>query len=81
MQNRDGQQHGWQDFRKIRLLEKKLRDSREKEGRLSNVIEFKQPKKPKEPRKLSPALRKALIWAGVVVALVAIWGWFYVTGG
>lgn len=48
---------------------------------MSNVVQFKQPPKPKAERKPNPALRKALIWAGVVAALVAIWGFFQLTGG
>lgn len=52
-----------------------------KEEALSNVIEFKRPPEPKEPKKPNPVLRKGLIWLGVAVALVAIWAWFHFTGG
>lgn len=48
---------------------------------MSNVVEFKRPPKPKEPKKPNPALRKGLIWLGVVVALIAVWTFFHLTGG
>lgn len=48
---------------------------------MSNVVDFKRPPKPKEPKKLSPALRKALTIAGIIAALVLVWTYFYVTGG
>ena len=43
---------------------------------MSNVVDFKRPPKPKEPKKLSPALRKVL----TVAALGLIWTYFYLTG-
>lgn len=48
---------------------------------MSNVIEFKRPPQPKEPKKPNPALRKALVWLGVAVGLAAIWAWFHFSGG
>lgn len=47
---------------------------------MSNVVKFKRPAKPKEPRKLTPALRRTLTAAAVIAALAVIWTWFYLTG-
>ncbi|MCX8999581.1 hypothetical protein NOF55_20965 [Rhizobiaceae bacterium BDR2-2] len=47
---------------------------------MSNIVDFKRPPKPKEPKKQNPALRKAMTWAGVAAALVAAWAFFHLTG-
>lgn len=47
---------------------------------MSNVVDFKRPPKPKEPKKLSPALRKALTVVAIVAALALTWTYFYLTG-
>lgn len=54
-----------------------------REVRMSNVIKFERPPEPKQPKQkkaISPALRKVLVWIGVVAALVAAWGYFTVFG-
>ncbi|WP_416799236.1 hypothetical protein [Ciceribacter azotifigens] len=43
---------------------------------MSNVIEFKRPPKPKEKRKAQPALRKAVVFAGVILAFVVVWAYY-----
>jgi hypothetical protein len=51
---------------------------------MSNVIKFERPPEPKAPkpkRTLSPAMRKALIFAGIAVAFVTSWGYFTLFGG
>ena len=48
---------------------------------MSNVVEFKQPPKPKPPRKPRPHLRRLLIAVGVLAALAAAWGYFTIVGG
>lgn len=45
-----------------------------------NVIKFQRPKQPKPPRQTPPWLRRLLIWLAVVVAIAAVYGYFYVTG-
>lgn len=47
---------------------------------MSNVIEFKKPPKPPEPKKPRPGQRKLLIILGVIVAFLAAWVYFYLTG-
>ncbi len=51
---------------------------------MSNVIKFERPPEPKAPKPkktLSPTLRKAMIWGGIVLAFVAAWGYFTLFGG
>ncbi|NML76856.1 hypothetical protein HHL25_22195 [Rhizobium sp. S-51] len=48
---------------------------------MSNVVEFKKPPKPKEPKKPNPALRKVLIGLGVVAAFALAWAYFQFVGG
>ncbi len=43
---------------------------------MSNVIEFKRPPKPKERKKVQPAVRKALLFAGVCLAFVLVWAYY-----
>ena len=47
---------------------------------MSNVVDFKRPPKPKEPKKLSPSLRKVLTVVAIVAALALTWTYFYLTG-
>lgn len=49
--------------------------------RVSNVVEFRKPHKPKEPKKVPPGLRKVLIVAGVIAVFVLVWAWFNFFGG
>lgn len=49
--------------------------------RVSNVVEFRKPQKPKEPKKVPPGLRKVLIVAGIIAAFVLVWAWFNFFGG
>lgn len=49
--------------------------------RVSNVVEFRKPQKPKEPKKVPPGLRKVLIVAGVIAVFVLVWAWFNFFGG
>jgi hypothetical protein len=54
-----------------------------KEILMSNVIKFERPPEPKAPKPkktLSPGRRKALIFAGIVVAFVVTWGYFTLFG-
>jgi hypothetical protein len=45
-----------------------------------NVIKFQRPKQPKPPRQTPPWLRRLLTVLGIIVVLVAAWGYFYLTG-
>lgn len=46
-----------------------------------NVVQFRKPKPPKEPRKpLGPNARKALTIAAIVLFFVAAYGYFAVVG-
>lgn len=50
---------------------------------MSNVIKFERPPEPKAPKTrkaLSPALHRILAWGGIVLAFVAVWGFFTLTG-
>lgn len=47
-----------------------------KEPFVSNVIEFKRPPKPKEPKKVPPLLKKMMVIAAIVAALVLAWAYF-----
>lgn len=47
---------------------------------MSNVVEFKKPAKPPEPRKPDPRLRMLLILLGVIVAFAAAWAYFQFVG-
>ncbi len=49
--------------------------------RVSNVVEFRKPQKPKEPKKVPPGLKKALIAAGVIAVFVLVWAYFNYFGG
>ncbi len=49
--------------------------------RVSNIVEFRKPQKPKEPKKVPPGLKKALIAAGVIAVFVLVWAWFNYFGG
>ena len=48
---------------------------------MSNVVKFKRPKAPPEPKKPRPGRNKALAWIGVAVFLVLAWVYFQNTGG
>ena len=48
---------------------------------MSNVVKFKRPKAPPEPKKPRPGRNKALTWIGVAVFLVLAWVYFQYTGG
>ncbi|MCJ8517372.1 hypothetical protein ABID21_000123 [Pseudorhizobium tarimense] len=51
---------------------------------MSNVVKFKRPPKPKEPkpaRNPTPGLRKFVTLAGVVAAFVLAWAYFQYVGG
>lgn len=51
---------------------------------MSNVIKFERPPEPKAPKpkkSISPGLKRVMIWAGIVAALVAAWGYFTLVGG
>lgn len=55
-----------------------------RENGMSNVIKFERPPEPKAPKPkktVSPTLRKGMIWAGVVIAFIAAWGYFTIFGG
>ncbi|MDI6838860.1 MAG: hypothetical protein QMD99_24505 [Rhizobiaceae bacterium] len=43
---------------------------------MSNVIEFKRPPKPIEEKKAKPAVRKTLLFSGIVLAFVAVWAYY-----
>jgi hypothetical protein len=46
-------------------------------GRMNdNVVKFQRPKPQKEPPKLSPKGRKALIWLAVIAAIVLVWAYY-----
>ncbi|GEO84318.1 MULTISPECIES: hypothetical protein [Alphaproteobacteria] len=47
---------------------------------MSNVVEFKKPPKPKEPKKPNPRLKTALIALGVVTAFIIAWAYFQFLG-
>jgi hypothetical protein len=51
-----------------------------------NIIKFRRPdpvKPPREPlsKRISPAMKRLLIWLGVALAFVAVYGYFHLTGG
>lgn len=51
---------------------------------MSNVVKFKRPPKPQEPkppRRASPGLRKLLTLISVVAAFVLVWAYFQYVGG
>lgn len=48
---------------------------------MSNVVEFRKPPKPKEPKKVPPGLKKALIVAVIILAFALIWAYFNYLGG
>lgn len=51
---------------------------------MSNVIKFERPPEPEAPKQkktISPALRKALIWLGILLAFVGAWIYFTLLGG
>lgn len=43
-----------------------------------NVIKFRRPEPPKQPR---PGRKRALIWLGVIAAFVLVFVYFHLTGG
>ncbi|SFB46789.1 hypothetical protein SAMN03159496_04035 [Rhizobium sp. NFR07] len=45
-----------------------------------NVIKFQRPKPPKPPRQTPPWLRRLLTVLGIIIALVAVWGYFQFAG-
>jgi len=51
---------------------------------MSNVVKFKRPPKPQEPklpRKPNPALRKLVTVLGIVAAFVLAWAYFQYAAG
>lgn len=49
---------------------------------MSNVVEFKRPPKPPEPKKpIPPGLRKLAIGLAVIAAFVLAWAYFQYIGG
>lgn len=51
---------------------------------MSNVVKFKRPPKPQEPklpRKPNPALRKMVTVLGIVAAFALAWTYFQYAGG
>ena len=47
---------------------------------MTNIVEFKIPPKPPEPKKPRPGLRKLLIAAGVIAAFAAAFAYFSLFG-
>ncbi|MDE1157253.1 MAG: hypothetical protein PW791_03035 [Neorhizobium sp.] len=45
-----------------------------------NVIKFQRPKKPKPPRQVPPWLRKLIVIGVIVLAFVAAYGYFALSG-
>ena len=48
---------------------------------LSNVLKFKRPSAPPEPKKPNPRPRKLLTVLGIVAALALVWAYFRYFGG
>lgn len=48
---------------------------------MGDVIKFNKPKPVKPPRQTPPAVKKALIIAGVIAAFVLAWAYFHFIGG
>lgn len=48
---------------------------------MSNIVEFRKPQKPKEPKRMPPGLKKVLIIAGIIAAFVLVWAYFNYFGG
>ncbi|CAD7027820.1 hypothetical protein REJC140_02549 [Pseudorhizobium endolithicum] len=48
---------------------------------MSNVLEFKRPPTPPEPKKPNPRLRRLLTVLGIAAALVLVWAYFQYVGG